>query len=122
MTGDPFEACAKAVRKYDPDRYFSALFAPADKRPFLFALYALNHELAHVGESIREPMIGEIRLQWWRETLEGARTGTPRPHDVARAMAATFAKVDLPAALIAAIIDARSFDLNRGPFPDAASR
>ena len=61
------------MRKHDPDRYFSALFAPADRRPFLFALYAFNHELAHVGESVREPMIGEIRLQWWRETLDGAR-------------------------------------------------
>jgi phytoene/squalene synthetase len=122
MADDPFEACAKSVRKYDPDRNFSALFAPADKRPFLFALYALNHELAHVAESVREPMIGEIRLQWWRETLESARAGNPRPHNVARAMAATFAKVDLPARLIDGIIDARSFDLNRGPFPDDASR
>ncbi|HTT97967.1 MAG TPA: squalene/phytoene synthase family protein [Rhizomicrobium sp.] len=122
MVDDIFEACAKMVRKYDPDRYFSTLFAPADKRPFLFALYALNHELAHVGESIREPMIGEIRLQWWRETLEGARAGNPRPHDVARAMALTFAKADLPAAWVEAIIDARSFDLNRGPFADVAPR
>jgi len=122
MADDPFEVCAKTVRKYDPDRYFSALFAPAEKRPFLFALYSLNHELAHVGESIREPMIGEIRLQWWRETLEGARAGNPRPHDVARAMAETFAKTDLPATLIDTIIDARSFDLNRGLFPDDASR
>lgn len=119
---DPFEVCAKVVRKHDPDRYFSALFAPADKRPFLFALYALNHELAHVAESVREPMIGEIRLQWWRETLEGARAGNPRPYDVARAMAAAFAAVDIPSGLLDAIIDARSFDLNRGPFPDDAAR
>lgn len=122
MADERFEACAKAVRKHDPDRYFSALFAPAGKRPFLFALYALNHELAHVGESIREPMIGEIRLQWWRETLEGARAGKPRPHVVARAMAATYAAVDLPPGVIAAIIDARSFDLDRGPFTDDGSR
>ena len=122
MADEPFEACAKAVRKYDPDRYFSALFAPADKRPFLFALYALNHELAHVGESIREPMIGEIRLAWWRETLAGARAGNPRPHDVARAMTMTFTTIDLPSGLLDAIIDARSFDLNRGPFAENAAR
>jgi phytoene synthase len=122
MANDPFEACAKAVRKYDPDRYFSALFAPADRRPFLFALYALNHELAHVAESVREPMIGEIRLQWWRETLEGARAGHPRQHDVAKAMAETFARTDISASLVDAIIDARAFDLDRGPFPDDTSR
>ena len=119
---DPFEACAATVRKHDPDRYFSALFAPADKRPFLFALYAFNHELAHVGESVREPMIGEIRLQWWRETLESARAGNPRPHDVARAMAATFAAVALPQELLDAMIDARSFDLMSGAFGDDEKR
>lgn len=58
-----FAACEATVRRFDPDRYFSALFAPADKRPLLFALYAFNHELARVGEVVREPMMGEIRLQ-----------------------------------------------------------
>jgi phytoene/squalene synthetase len=122
MAEDFFEACAVMVRKHDPDRYFSALFAPADKRSFLYALYALNHELAHVGESVREPMVGEIRLQWWRETLEGARAGNPRQHDVARAMAMTYAATKLPHELLDAIIDARSFDLNRGPFSEDATR
>jgi phytoene/squalene synthetase len=113
---DALEACAAIVRKHDPDRYFSALFAPADKRPFLFALYAFNHELAHIGESVREPMIGEIRLQWWREALDGARAGNPRNHDVVRALAATLAKVALPDELFDAMIDARQFDLMSGAF------
>lgn len=119
---DPFEACAAAVRKHDPDRYFSALFAPADKRPFLFALTAFNHELAHIGESVREPMIGEIRLAWWRESLESARAGNPRNHDVVRAMAATFAAIALPDDLFDAMIDARQFDLLSGTFGDDEKR
>ncbi|MEI9931888.1 MAG: squalene/phytoene synthase family protein [Rhizomicrobium sp.] len=122
MANNPFEACAKTVRKHDPDRYLSALFAPADRRPFLFALYALNHELARVAESVREPMIGEIRLEWWRETLEGARNGNPRPHDVARAMATAFAAFDLPPEVLTAMIDARSLDFNHGSFTDDTSR
>ena len=110
---DPFEACCRrAVRKHDPDRYFSALFAPADRRPFLFALYAFNHELAHVGESVREPMMGEIRLQWWRETLDGARAGDPRNHDVvARAGGDASRRSSCPPTLFDAMIDARQFDL-----------
>lgn len=119
---NPSEACAAAVRKHDPDRYFSALFAPADKRPFLFALYAFNHELAHVGESVREPMIGEIRLQWWREALDGARAGNPRNHDVVRALAAMLAKAALPDDLLDAMIDARQFDLMSGVFGDDEKR
>ncbi len=119
---DAFDTCAASVHKYDPDRYFSALFAPADRRPFLFALYAFNYELAHIGESVREPMIGEIRLQWWREALDGARAGNPRSHDVVRALAATLAKVALPNNLIDAMIDARQFDLMSGTFGDDAKR
>jgi phytoene/squalene synthetase len=115
------ESCAAEVRRSDPDRYFSALFAPAELRPHLFALYAFNHALAHVGESVREPMVGEIRLQWWRETLEGARAGKPRGHDVARALAETLARVKLPVELFDAMIDARSFDLMDGTLTDYAT-
>src|SRR5262249_22299643 len=77
---------------------------------------------ARIGASVREPMMGEIRLQWWRETLEGARAGKPRTHDVARALAETFAEVDLPAALFDAMVDARAFDFLEGTFTDAESR
>jgi phytoene synthase len=122
MSGDAFAACAATVRRADPDRYFSALFAPAGRRPFLFALYALNHELAHIGESVREPMIGEIRLAWWRETVQGARDGRPRPHDVARALASVLGEVALPTELFDAMIEARSFDLTAEPFTDDAAR
>jgi phytoene synthase len=115
-----FENCAAQVRHSDPDRYFSALFAPVELRPALFALYAFNHELAHVGESVREPMVGEIRLAWWRETLEGAREGRPRDHDVARALAQTLAAHPLPAELFETMIAARSFDLMDGTLSDYA--
>jgi phytoene synthase len=118
---DPFEECAAMVRRADPDRYFATLFAPAQHRPLLFALYAFNHELAHIGESVREPMLGEIRLQWWRETLDGAREGRPRAHVVARALAEAFARADLPSAPFDAMIDARGFDFTPGCFPDFAA-
>jgi phytoene/squalene synthetase len=49
---------AVSVRTADPDRYFSTLFAPAALRPCLFALYALNAELARVAQTVREPMLG----------------------------------------------------------------
>ena len=117
-----FEECARLVRERDPDRYFSALFAPTPLRPHLFALYAFNHELARIAETVREPMLGEIRLAWWRETLESARAGRPRPHHVAQALAQTFAGVDLPQTLLDAMIDARQFDLLEGTFEDSAGR
>jgi phytoene synthase len=70
---------ADSVRRHDPDRYFCALFAPAHHREALFTLTAFNHELARAQEVAREPTLALIRLQWWREVVEGAA----RRHDVA---------------------------------------
>jgi len=119
MARRPVQTPAEAlVRRHDPDRYFATLFAPAQCRPHLFALYAFNYEIARVGEAVREPMMGEIRLQWWREAVEGARDGRPREHDVARALAETFASAALPLELFDAVIEARRNDLDPSPFAD----
>jgi phytoene/squalene synthetase len=107
---------AHTVRAADPDRYFASLFAPAPHRPYLHALYAFNHEVAHVAESVREPMLGAIRLEWWRETAEGAAKGAPRNHDVARGLAALFADRHLPLPALESIIAARAFDSDAGQF------
>src|ERR1700761_9154166 len=101
---------AQSVRDADADRYFSALFAPAARRPLLLALYAFNAEVARGAETVREPMLGAIRLEWWRETAEGAHKGTPRNHDVARGLAALFAETDIPLNELEALIAARGFD------------
>src|ERR1700735_5691743 len=112
---------AKAVREADPDRYFASLFAPVSRRAVLPALYASNHEVPHVAESVREPMLGAIRLEWWRETAEGAAKGAPRNHDVARGLAALFADRSLSLAAFEAIIAARGFDSSAAHFADFTS-
>lgn len=68
MAGE-IEHCAGLVRARDPDRYLATLYAPRDKRPALFALHALDLELLDVALGTSEPMIGQIRLAWWRERL-----------------------------------------------------
>ena len=112
---------AQTVRAADPDRYFASLFAPAPERPYLHALYAFNHEVAHVAESVREPMLGAIRLEWWRETAEGAAKGTPRNHDVARGLAFLFAERTVPLAAFETIVAARAFDSSAEHFADFAA-
>jgi phytoene synthase len=62
---------AAAVRRYDPDRFLTCLFAPPAHRETLFLLYAFNHELARAREVASEPMLALIRLQWWREVVSG---------------------------------------------------
>ena len=82
------------VRRHDRDRFQTALFAPAAHREALFALYAFNYEIARVREIVREPMLGRIRLQWWREAMAAAFAGGPvRRHEVVDA-----ARLDDPGA------------------------
>src|ERR1700759_5803710 len=99
-----FNRLSPSVRAADPCRFFSCLFAPVSQRPLLLALYAFNAEVARIAESVREPMLGAIRLEWWRETVEGASKGTPRNHDVARALAALFAQYPVALAEMGALI------------------
>ncbi len=103
--------CAALVRRTDFDRYLTALFAPAGARERLFALYAFNHEIAKVRETVSEPMIGQIRLQWWREAIDGIYAGKPRKHMVVEALAQAVAVSPPPRADFEALIDAREFDL-----------
>jgi phytoene synthase len=110
-----FEYCAALVREADRDRYLATLFAPAAQRDALFALYAFNAEIARVRDVAREPMPGEIRLQWWREVLAGERDGEAAAHPVAAALLAGLAQHDIAPDRLIAIADAHSFDLYDEP-------
>lgn len=108
--------CAALVREHDRDRYLANLFAPTDKRDALNALSAFAVEIGRVRDVAREPMPGEIRLQWWREVLEGQRDGEASAHPVAAALRAAVARFDLDTARLVAFIDAHTFDLYDEPF------
>jgi phytoene synthase len=114
-----FEHCAVLVREADRDRYLATLFAPAQHRDALFALYAFNVEIARVRDLAREPMPGEIRLQWWREVLSGLRAGEAAAHPVAAALGETLARTGITTDRLLALIDARGFDLYDEPMATA---
>lgn len=88
---DDTEFCADHVRRFDHDRYLTALFAPAGARPALCALYAFNVEVARVRETVSEPLIGQIRLQWWRDAIAELAVGRPRGHPVVAGLARALA-------------------------------
>ena len=93
----------RIVQRHDPDRFFTALFAPASRRETLFVLYAANHELARAREVVSNPMLALIRLQWWREVAEGAR----RRHEVAGPLGEALDEGRLGATDILQMIDGR---------------
>ncbi|HTZ71983.1 MAG TPA: squalene/phytoene synthase family protein [Acetobacteraceae bacterium] len=99
------------ARKRDPDRYFCALFAPGDRREALFTLIAFNDALARAQEVAREPGLALIRLQWWREVVEGA----DRRHPVASPLRAMLADGAVPATPLLGMIAARDADVEGPP-------
>ena len=67
-----FEHCAALVREADSDRYLATLFAPAEGATRSSRSMPSIVEIARMREVAREPMPGEIRLQWWRDVLGGS--------------------------------------------------
>ena len=115
-------AAAELVRRHDRDRFQTALFAPAGRREALFALYAFNYEIARVREAVREPMLGQIRLQWWRDVIAAAYAGDPpRRHEVVLPLAAAIGKYGLGRADLGRLVDARERDLDPEPPPTLAA-
>jgi 15-cis-phytoene synthase len=112
-----FEHCAALVREADRDRYLATLYAPAARRDALFALYAFAVEIERVREVAREPIPGEIRLQWWREVVAGERVGEAAANPVAAALRQTLTRQGIGADRAIALIDAHAFDLYDEPIP-----
>src|SRR6185312_5652950 len=110
-----YRACRALVRAEDRDRYISVLFAPAAKRKYLFALYAFNAEIARVAEQVREPMMGELRLQWWRDAVDGHAAGDASRNPVAHALIDTIKTCNLSRAYFHELLDARAFDFYSEP-------
>lgn len=116
MNAEELEHVADSVRRNDNDRFLTALFAPADKRPALYALYAFNIEIARIAETVSEPLIGRIRLQWWRDALEAIFAGRPAPrHAVAEALADAVRGSGLSRDRFMRAIDGRERDLEPDP-------
>ena len=112
-------ACAQLVDRADPDRFAATLATPVAVRGILFPLYAFNVEVARAPWVTTEPMIAEMRLQWWADALEEIATGAAvRRHEVVTPLAAV---LDVDAARdLAALVEARRWDIYTDPFEDQA--
>lgn len=112
---DAFAHCQQLVRAADKDRFFATLFAPAKYRRALFALYAFNVEVARVRELAREPLPGEMRLQFWADLLDKSG-GEIDAHPVASALTDTIVRYGIRPHALADLLEARRFDLYNEPF------
>ena len=113
------QACAEIVRRGDPDRFLSAMAAPPDARKVLFPIYAFNVEVARAPWVTEEPMIAEMRLQWWRDALaEIGAGGVIRSHEVVTELAHVLPRDMVP--VLDRLVEARRWDVYKDPFEDAA--
>jgi NADH dehydrogenase [ubiquinone] 1 alpha subcomplex assembly factor 6 len=113
---DRLSPVAALVRRHDRDRFHTVLFAPAARREALFALYAFNSEIARVRENVTQPMLGQIRLQWWRESIASAFADGPiRHHEVVEPLTQAIRELSLTRTHFDRLIDARETDLDDDP-------
>jgi phytoene synthase len=116
-TDDP---CLALARTLDRPRYLAALFAPAEARPALFALAAFDGEVARVRDAVHEPMLGEIRLQWWQDALAAGAEAVASGHPVLDGVRAAALRWRLPMVALERLVEARRFDVYDDPFPSMA--
>lgn len=109
--------CAEQVYRLDPDRYVTALFAPEDRRHDLFSLYAFNSEVARAREAASEPLLGQMRLEWWRAAIAGCYEGRPHQNLVTVPLAEAIHRHGLSRDLFGRLFDAREIDFAGEPLP-----
>lgn len=115
------ETTAAIVKVHDWDRYIATLFAPAVKREDLMALYAFDAEISRIRSIISDPLPGEIRLQWWREVIQGFRVGEQQANTIANRICAVIKRNDLPSAAFDTYFDAKTFEYYNDAFPDTVA-
>lgn len=112
-------ACADLVQRGDPDRFLAVMAAPVHARAQLLPLYAFNLEVARAPWVTEEPLIAEMRLQWWRDVVENAQSGAARAHEVAGPLHDLIRDFGLPVAVLDRLIAARRWDIHREPHDSA---
>lgn len=113
-------ACATIVQRADPDRFLAVMAAPVALRARLFPLFAFNIEVARAPWATQEPLIAQMRLQWWQDAVTEIAAGQPpRKHEVVEPLAGVMQS--LPLAPFTALIAARQWDIYDAPFADEAA-
>jgi 15-cis-phytoene synthase len=117
---DADQHCFDLVRAGDKDRFLASLFAPEDKRQHLHALYAFNIEVSRIPELVSDVAVGEIRYQWWLDTIDAIYKGEEQQHPVAQSLIAAISEGNLPKHALQNLVKARIFELYSDAMPSMA--
>lgn len=105
------------IARVDPDRWLSSRFiADAKARADVIAIYAFDYEVSRAPRVASNPLMGEIRLTWWREVLDEIFAARAvRQHPTAQALAGVILRRGLPRPPLEALINARYRELDPAP-------
>lgn len=110
-------AILNTLRDTDREAYIATLFLAETSREAAAALWAFNAEVDRIRDLVSEPLPGEIRLQWWRDALTGARTEEGMQHPVGAELISTIKQHSLPRQAFDTLCEARIFDMYNDPMP-----
>ncbi|WP_281857326.1 squalene/phytoene synthase family protein [Litoreibacter halocynthiae] len=114
------EACRALVERADPERFSAAQLGTEAAQKVLWPLYAMNVEVSRAPWVTQEPMIAEMRLQWWRDALEEIAEAKPvRGHEVTTELAASIGAAE--ALQLDRLVQARRWDIYNDAFDDEAA-
>ena len=111
-----FDTCEKLVKAGDHDRWLSARSAPPEGRRALMAIYATNLMIARAPWASPEPLVAQIRLQWWADEIDKIYKGeVVTSHEILPALREVIFDHNLPVGLFQSMIEARHFDIGAAP-------
>ncbi len=109
--------CIDQVNQYDHDRYLCIMLAPRNRRDDLFALHGFNCEIASIRSHVNETLLGQMRLQWWRDIIHNSKPDNPRPAGTAGLLYHIICRHGLAKQHFLDLLEARGDDLNDNPPP-----
>lgn len=94
-------------------------YCPAAHRAALAGMLALDHRLSQIVARTSEPMLGQMRLAWWRENLIRPAQARPRGDAVLDLISQGWPH---DAAALAGLVDGWEYLLAEPPLAEAAAR
>ena len=106
----------------DPERELAVAYAPHAARPALTVLFSLDERMGGIVATTTEPMIGLMRLAWWREALEKLDKAPAPAEPLLRDIAAHILPRNVLGATLGAIEDGWAALLDGEPDAPAIAR
>jgi 15-cis-phytoene synthase len=103
------------------DRYLRAVVAPKALQDQLTLIAAFFGEVSRIPFVVREPLAGEVRLQWWRDTLTGETEAAANAGPLVPRMRSFLQRHPFATDAMTSLFTARQVELYPEPMPDMAA-